>query len=89
MPIDEALAYYEGERLPKTRELQLVNRAMGPERVMQMARERAPEGFAHIHDVISQDELEEVAANYKRVAGFEPAILNAQRSWSVAAESPA
>jgi len=82
MPIDDALAFYEQERLPRTRELQRVNRAMGPERVMQMIRERAPEGFANINDVIPRAELEEVAASYKRVAGFEPSVLNEQRSWT-------
>ena len=82
MPIDDALAFYEHERLPRTRELQRVNRAMGPERVMQMIRERAPEGFAHIDDVIPRAELEDVAASYKRVAGFEPSVLNEQRSWT-------
>mgnify|MGYP003325310138 CR=1 FL=1 len=81
--IDEALAFYEGERLPKTKELQRVNRAMGPERVMQLARERAPEGFDDIDQVIPRSELEEIASNYKRVAGFEPSILNSQPSWSV------
>ena len=63
MPIDDALAFYERERLPRTRELQRVNRAMGPERVMQMIRERAPEGFANIDDVIPRAELEDVAAS--------------------------
>ena len=82
MPIDDALAFYERERLPRTRELQRVNRAMGPERVMQMIRERAPEGFASIDDVIPRAELEDVAASYKRVAGFEPSVLNEQRSWT-------
>jgi hypothetical protein len=55
---------------------------MGPERVMQLARERAPEGFADVLDVISSDELEDVAATYKRVAGFEAAILNERASWT-------
>jgi 2-polyprenyl-6-methoxyphenol hydroxylase-like FAD-dependent oxidoreductase len=82
-PIDDALAFYEGERLPKTRELQRVNRAMGPERVMQLARERAPEGFDDIEQVIPRSELEEIASNYKRVAGFEPSVLNSQPTWSV------
>ena len=82
MPVDDALAFYEHERLPRTRELQRVNRAMGPERVMQMIRERAPEGFANIDDVIPRAELEDVAASYKRVAGFEPSVLNEQRSWT-------
>jgi 2-polyprenyl-6-methoxyphenol hydroxylase-like FAD-dependent oxidoreductase len=86
-PIDEALAFYESERLPRTRELQRVNRSMGPERVMQMVRERAPQGFAHINDVIAQEELVDVAASYKRVAGFEPAELNERASWTPALPS--
>ncbi len=82
LPPDDALSFYEGERLPRTRELQQVNRSMGPERVMQLARERAPEGFAHVHDVIPRHELEEVAAAYKRVAGFDPSVLNDRPSWT-------
>ena len=45
LPIDEALKFYENERLPKTTALQQANRGMGPELVMQLAHERAPEGF--------------------------------------------
>jgi hypothetical protein len=47
---------------------------------MQLARERAPEGFAHVHDVISQGELEAIAADYKLAAGFHPDSLNARSS---------
>lgn len=82
MPVADALRFYQGERLPRTRELQRVNRAMGPERVMQLVRERAPLGFTDIHDVIDQAELEETAASYKRVAGFDPAVLNERPSWT-------
>jgi 2-polyprenyl-6-methoxyphenol hydroxylase-like FAD-dependent oxidoreductase len=82
MPVHDALRRYEAERLPRTRELQQVNRSMGPERVMQMARERAPEGFVDIHDVIDRTELEEIAASYKRVAGFDPALLNDRVAWT-------
>ena len=49
---------------------------------MQMVRERAPGGFTDIHDVIDQVELEEVAAAYKRVAGFDPTALNDRASWT-------
>ena len=55
--------------------LVLANRGNGPEQVMQMAEERAPGGFAHVHDVLSAQELEDVAANYKRLAGFDPEAL--------------
>jgi hypothetical protein len=50
---------------------------MGPEIVMQMAEERAPGGFAHVNDVISQQELEAVADGYKQIAGFSRDALNA------------
>jgi len=83
LPIDEALARYAALRLPPTRALQQANRSMGPEIVMQMAYERAPDGFASIDDVFVTGELESVAAQYKRVAGFHPDELNQRASWSV------
>jgi hypothetical protein len=57
----------------------LQNRQMGPERVMQMVEERAPNGFENLYDVITQRELEEVALHYKRIAGFEKDDLNKKR----------
>jgi hypothetical protein len=82
-PVDEALASYQAERQPKTSALQLANRQMGPEIVMQLVHERAPQGFDRIEDVMTADELAEVAGNYKKVAGFDPAALSARPSWSV------
>ncbi|MBI5287619.1 MAG: flavin-dependent oxidoreductase, partial [Chloroflexi bacterium] len=73
-----ALQLYEAERLRATSKIVLANRQQGPERVMQIVEERAPEGFADIHAVISQAELEEAAASYKQVAGFEREALNAK-----------
>lgn len=80
--VDQALVDYEAERQPKTAALQNANRQMGPEIVMQMVHERAPQGFQKIEDVITFDELEEVAMHYKKVAGFDPAALSARPSWS-------
>ena len=37
---------------------------------MQLAEERAPQGFGHIHEVISQQEQEVIAVRYKQTAGF-------------------
>ena len=81
--VSDALARYEGARLPLTSGLTLSNRSLGPERVMQIAFERAPHGFDQIHDVIEQDELESIAAQYKQAAGFAPALLNERASLSV------
>ena len=66
-----ALAISAIQRLPLTTGIVLRNRLNGPEQVMQLAEERAPEGFARIGAVIPRTELEEVAARYKRVAGFD------------------
>ncbi|MFN0119074.1 MAG: flavin-dependent oxidoreductase, partial [Blastocatellia bacterium] len=52
------------------------NRQQGPEQVMQMVEDRAPHGFTNLHDVITQAELEEVAARYKQIAGFTREELN-------------
>lgn len=82
LDIDAALAFYERERLPKTRGLQLANRLMGPEIVLQIAHERAPEGFTDIEDVIPRAELEQIAAQYKTLAGFDPRTLNTRPAWS-------
>jgi 2-polyprenyl-6-methoxyphenol hydroxylase-like FAD-dependent oxidoreductase len=75
-----ALAAYEEARRPATTALILTNREQGPERVMLLARERAPEGFDDIEDVIPAGELAEIATGYKRAAGFLPEILNARPS---------
>ncbi len=77
-PTNTALAAYEAERRPATTELVMLNRRNGPEQVMQLVEERAPDGYNVVTDVLSQRELEDIAANYKRVAGFQVEGLNAK-----------
>ena len=76
--VPAALEAYEAERRPATTELVKLNRRNGPEQVMQLVEERAPQGFNVVTDVLSQQELEDIAANYKRVAGFQVDALNAK-----------
>ena len=73
-----ALCAYEAERRPATSDLVMLNRRNGPEQVMQLVEERAPDGYKVVTDVLSREELEEIAANYKRVAGFQVEALNAK-----------
>lgn len=73
-----ALREYEAERLPRTTGIVLRNRMNGPEQVMQIAEERAPNGFKHINDVIPQSELEAVSMRYKQLAGFDKNALSAK-----------
>jgi 5-methylphenazine-1-carboxylate 1-monooxygenase len=77
-PTPAALAAYEAERRPATARIVLANRGNGPEQVMQLVEERAPDGFAAIEDVLSREELEGTAAAYKRLAGFDREALNAR-----------
>lgn len=85
--VPAALAGYEAARRPATAALLEMTRRTGPERVMQLAHERAPGGFADVHDVISADELAGIAADYKRAAGFHPDVLNARPSLSATVAS--
>lgn len=71
-----ALKQYEAIRLPVTANIVLQNRQMGPERVMQMVEERAPDGFQNINDVISSEELKVIIEQYKKIAGFDKEALN-------------
>ncbi|MCK9486021.1 MAG: flavin-dependent oxidoreductase [Dehalococcoidia bacterium] len=78
-----ALQRYEAERLEPTSRIVLANRGQGPEAVMQIVEDRAPQGFARLGDVISDEELKTVASGYKRVAGFDLEALNARGETSL------
>ncbi|WP_437291863.1 flavin-dependent oxidoreductase [Sorangium sp. So ce406] len=69
----EALAAYEAERLPATAAIVAANRRSGPEHCLQVAYERAPDGFDRIEDVFAPGELEGIAAHYKALSGLKPA----------------
>lgn len=73
-----ALKAYEQDRLPPTAKIVMANRANGPDHVLQLAEERAPEGFANVYDVIPKEELEDIGRAYKKVAGFEMESVNAK-----------
>ncbi|MBV9251654.1 MAG: flavin-dependent oxidoreductase [Acetobacteraceae bacterium] len=74
----EALAAYEANRRPATARIVLANRQNGPEQVMQLVEQRAPNGFVRIKDVLAPEELNEAAAAYKLVAGFDREELNSR-----------
>jgi hypothetical protein len=76
--IPAALRAYEGARLPPTSKIIMANRGNGPDQVMQLAEERAPEGFRNVHDVIPKEELDQVGHMYKVIAGFEKDTVNAR-----------
>jgi 2-polyprenyl-6-methoxyphenol hydroxylase-like FAD-dependent oxidoreductase len=74
--VEGALKAYQMERLPPTAKIVMANRANGPDHVLQLAEERAPDGFQNVFDVIPKDELEGIGRAYKAVAGFEMDSVN-------------
>ncbi len=79
----DALQRYQDERLPVMREITLGNRTLGPEVVMQIVEERAPDGFTDLHAILPPAELKEHAARFKATAGFAVDALNRRASYSV------
>jgi 5-methylphenazine-1-carboxylate 1-monooxygenase len=78
--LERGLERYAGLRAPATAAIVLANRGQGPEAVMQLVEDRAPDGFARLSDVIADAELRAVAERYKKLAGFSVAELNARPS---------
>ena len=72
----DALLAYEAQRREATARIVLANRGNGPEQVMQLVEERAPDGFKHVEDILSAQELGATAARYKQLAGFDKDALN-------------
>jgi 2-polyprenyl-6-methoxyphenol hydroxylase-like FAD-dependent oxidoreductase len=66
----QALAAYDAERRPMTAEIVLNNRKGGPERVIDVIEERAPDGFTDIDVVASHAEREAIVRGYASMAGF-------------------
>ena len=68
--VPATLQIYEQQRLPSTAAIVKANRGNGPERFMQLALERAPNGFAAIDDVFAVRELRGIADRYKQLTGM-------------------
>ena len=78
-----ALQRYETQRRPIMNAVTLKNRKFGPAIVMEIAEQRAPQGFDNIEDVITHRELADISLAYKIEAGFDPEALNQRPSLTV------
>ncbi|WP_395679628.1 flavin-dependent oxidoreductase [Inquilinus sp.] len=70
-----ALERYEADRRPKTAEIVRLNRSGGPEGVIDVIEQLAPDGFADIEAVLPHAERQAIVRGYASVAGFTPAQL--------------
>ncbi len=73
-----ALLAYESERREAVNALVLANRGDGPDKVLDIVAEKAPDGFSDISEVMSRTELEETARRYKSIAGMDITALNSR-----------
>jgi 5-methylphenazine-1-carboxylate 1-monooxygenase len=80
---ERALEQYDAQRRPAMNAVTLRNREFGPAIVMELAEQRAPDGFKNIGDVIARRELEDISRAYKIAAGFDPEVLNKRPSLTV------
>ncbi|GAB3512940.1 flavin-dependent oxidoreductase [Spirosoma knui] len=71
-----ALERYERERLPATTQVVLQNRQKGPDQIMDMMEEAAPDGFRNPYDAIPYAQLKAVMDRYRQIAGFDKETLN-------------
>jgi 2-polyprenyl-6-methoxyphenol hydroxylase-like FAD-dependent oxidoreductase len=74
----QALRDYEQDRLPKTASIVLANRGQGPDHCLELVRQRAPGGFEQLDDVVSHQELLDIAARYKALVGLEKERIRAR-----------
>jgi 2-polyprenyl-6-methoxyphenol hydroxylase-like FAD-dependent oxidoreductase len=79
--LDKALAAYEAARRPTTSRIVELNRANGPDQVIELANLRAPRPNDDLDSLLPASERKEIAERYKKVAGFDPAALNARSSF--------
>jgi 2-polyprenyl-6-methoxyphenol hydroxylase-like FAD-dependent oxidoreductase len=75
----DALTAYDAERRPMTAEIVANNRKGGPERVIDVMEERAPEGFTDVDAVASYAEREAIVRGYASMAGFARDQVNRAR----------
>ena len=78
--LQEGLAAYEAARRPATARIVEMNRANGPDQVIELANQRAPGRDDDLDTLLPMTERKAIADGYKRVAGFDPALLNARAS---------
>ena len=71
-----AFKEYESARLSMTAKIVRDNRSGGPERVIDVVEERAPDRFASLEEVASHAELEAIVKGYSRMAGFDQTQVN-------------
>jgi 5-methylphenazine-1-carboxylate 1-monooxygenase len=81
--VEVAMQHYESERREATGRIVLMNRQQGPDKVLDLAKERLDEQRGSLDNVLPMAERAEIAQSYKQTAGFKPQDINERDSYSV------
>ncbi|WP_116198575.1 flavin-dependent oxidoreductase [Amycolatopsis circi] len=73
---EDALRAYESARRPAMTALQAAGRRRGPEAVIDLADERAPDGFADAAEVFAPGELATISRRYATLGAFDLETVN-------------
>lgn len=79
----EGLQAYEADRLETANATVRASRANGPDEVLEIVKDRCPEGTTNIHDYVSEQELQAVIDEFKEKTGFGIETLNSRRSYQI------
>jgi hypothetical protein len=74
------LSLYEQDRLPPTAQVVQMNRKGGPEGVIDLIENLAPEGFKNIEDVLPFEQRKLIVTGYASTAGFALEQVNRERA---------
>ena len=75
-PSRDALHHYEKIRRVSVNKIVETNRLDGPDKILDIVAEKAPNGFENINDVMPHKKMKKIAEKYKVIAGFDADTLN-------------
>ena len=73
---EDALCRYENIRRPSVNKIVEINRLDGPDKILDIVAEKAPNGFKDINNVMPHEKMKQIAEKYKVIAGFDADTLN-------------
>lgn len=80
---EEALQDYDKARVPATSKVVLTNRKDPPDAILREVFLRSDgKPFKDVHDLISQEEMDEISGRYKKIAGFDRDQLAARPAFA-------
>jgi 5-methylphenazine-1-carboxylate 1-monooxygenase len=81
--IEEAMQHYETVRREATSRIVLMNRQQGPDKVLDLAKQRLEQQAGSLDEVLPMAERANIAQSYKQTAGFSPQEINSRASYAV------